>query len=636
MAKHSKKKGKKKKKKKSNKGRPTFPFLAILITITLTTFITFSPALDADFVYWDDDVNVYENPNVEALTAENIKNIFTEDVIGNYNPLPILTFAIENSMFGMDPYYFHFNNILLHILGCVFIYFIGFKMGLNRWAALLLSLLFAIHPMRTESVVWITERKDVLFGLFYWASLLLYVNYKRKGKTSYYWFALLIFPLALLSKIQAVALPLSMLCIDYFMDKKINWKQVISKWPFFLLSLITGLMGIYFLSEAGSLNQDTGRELFNIGERIIIGAYSYMIYLYKLIIPYPMSPMYPYPSSLVWAHYTIGAMIIPFLAALYVLWKKNYYAWVFGILFFTVNVIFVLQVVGAGQGYLADRFTYIGYFGFFFVAAYYFEKYGGIKNVRTLAITVIILLVYIFMAYQQSQIWKNSETMWTKVIQHEDKTTLPFRNRGNYYRDNQMTEKALKDYSKSIQLDPEQDEAYNSRGRLYFQQNQLRKALADYNKAIEMNPNKVEYYSNRGATYARLNQVNKAMQDLNKAIEMDPPHIPAYLNRALLYDVLNQPLKAMKDLEVYVNYNPNQHDLWYNIGYFAAQAGQDQKAVEALNRAIQLNGTKGEYYQLRAKMNIRLGNLSQARQDAQSAAQYGTPLEPSWQQQLNQ
>lgn len=624
-----------KKKRISRSKRKSFPLLLLIVILLAAGFIAFSPAFDADFVYWDDDVNVYENPNVSDLNLENVKKIFTEDVIGNYNPLPILTFAIENEIVGLNPFYFHLNNIILHVLGCLLVYFIGFKMGLNRWSALLLSLLFAIHPMRVESVVWITERKDVLFGLFYWLSIFFYLDYRKKDRKSFYYLALLIFPLALLSKIQAVALPLSLICIDYYLDKGFSRKKIISLWPFFLLSLITGLAGIYFLSAQGSLNQ-VSEELFGFGERIVIGAYSYMVYLYKLLIPYPMSPLYPYPSSLTWLHYSVALLLLPYLGLLYWLWKKQYHIWTFGLLFFSVNVVFVLQVVGAGQGFLADRFTYIGYFGFFFIAAAYFQKFKGWKTTSVLSLTAIILAVYMYTSYAQSKIWKNSETMWTKVLQHHDKTPLPFRNRGNYYRDRQMSEQALVDYSEAIRLDPDQHETYNSRGRLYFQIGELQKALQDYNKAIAQKPDKAEYYSNRGATYARLGQYDQAMQDLNKALALSPPHAEAYLNRAILYDVQGQPGKAMKDLESYLQTTPGSHDLWYNLAYFAARANENKKALDALNKAIQLDQNQGTYYQLRAKVHFLLGNKSQAKQDAAKASQYGTPLEPSWQQRIDQ
>ena len=152
--------------------------------------------------------------------------------------------------------------------------------------------------------------------------------------------------------------------------------------------------------------------------------------------------------------------------------------------------------------------------------------------------------------------------------------------------------------------------------------------------AINLNPNKAEYYSNRGATYARMQRYQEGLEDLNKAIQLDPGHQEAYLNRAILYDVMGAPQQAITDLEYYMeNQQPND-ELYYNLGYFAARANQFPKALSALNNAIKLNPNKGMYYQLRAKVHIQMGNMQNARQDADLAAQYGTPLENSWYQRI--
>ena len=140
-----------------------FPIIGIL----LFTIACFWTSIDNDFVYWDDDRNIMENPLVSTFSSSNFwantKDIFTTDVIGNYNPLSIFTFGLENMFFGIDqPIYWHLDNLLLHLICVFFVYRIGILFGLNVWGASLMTLLFAIHPMRVESVAWITERKDVL------------------------------------------------------------------------------------------------------------------------------------------------------------------------------------------------------------------------------------------------------------------------------------------------------------------------------------------------------------------------------------------------------------------------------------------------------------------------------------------
>ncbi len=623
--KRKKKKGVTKKKKKNS-----LPFWAVAGIIALVVIFSYSPIWDADFVYWDDDVNVYENQDIQSLSGQNIKNIFTRSIIGNYNPLPILTFAIEHAIYGMDPQKMHFTNLMLHAIACLLVFFVSRRLKLSPTIALFVALLFALHPMRVESVAWITERKDVLLACFFWLSFLLYLkSYKDK---KYFWYALLIFPLALLSKIQAVSLPLAFLCADYLMKKRLSWQDVISKWPFFLLSLITGVSGLYFLADAGSLNPGTTQDIFQWYERPIIGAFSYMVYLYKLIIPYPMSPLYPFPDGLKTIHYLVATAFLPLLPLWYWLWKTKRKTALFAFAFFTVNVIFLLQVVGAGQGFIADRFTYIGYFGFFFWAGTIFQKYRNHNLARAIALS--LLIIYSVWTAQQAKIWQNSETMWSHVLDIYPNSPLALGNRGNYYRDNNISQKAMSDYTKAIQSDETRHATYNSRAKLYFNSGKLDLALKDYNKAIELEPNNGEYYSNRGATHARLQNFKQALEDLNKGIELDPNHLSAYTNRAAVFDQLGKFEQSRKDLATYLQYRPNDHNMWYNYGLSSMRVNDLQEALKAANQALKLNPDNGDYYKFRAKVHISLNQFQQARQDANTAAQYGKPLESSWQQKL--
>jgi tetratricopeptide (TPR) repeat protein len=622
---------KKKNKKRQKNTKPAYSrWIKPLLIISASIFLAYFPVWDADFVYWDDDVNVYENQNVQSLSAESIKRIFSTPIIGNYNPLPILSFAIEHAIFGMDPSVMHITNLLLHVLSCLLVYFISLRLKLSETAALIVALLFALHPMRVESVAWITERKDVLFAVFFWLSFLFYLkSYKQKR---YFYYALMIFPLALLSKIQAVSLPLALLCADYILKKKFKIQYIVQKWPFFLLSLITGIAGIYFLKSQGSLNPDQTQELFSWAERPVIGAYSFMIYLYKLVFPYPMSPLYPYPAGLSAVHYLVAGGILPVAGFIYYLWSKNYKTAVFSFAFFIVNVIFVLQVVGAGQGFIADRFTYIGYFGFFFWAGSWFQNQKN--KTQVLGLSAFILFLFAIWTFQQAKVWKNSDTMWSHVLQYYPNSPLALGNRGNYYRDQGNAQKAEADYSKAIQADATRHATYNSRAKLYFNQGKLQQALQDYNQAIKHNPDRGEYYGNRGATYARLNRFNQALEDLNKAIQLDPNHAASYLNRGAVNDQLGNIKAAQSDLKTYLSYNPNQANIWYNYALTSLRLNDSNEALTGVNQAIQLNPNSGEYYKLRAKVYIQRNQISQARQDASTAAQMGTPLEPNWQQRL--
>lgn len=601
----------------------------------LITFLCFTSALNNEFVNWDDDRNFYENQLVTSITKDNFwdntKEIFQSQVIGNYNPLTIWTFALEKYFFGFEqPFYWHLNNVLLHLL-CVFLVFrIAVFLGLKWQGALITALLFGIHPMRVESVAWVTERKDVLFGVFYLAAMLQYIKYKLDGKSIRWIWLTSFFILSLFSKIQAVSLPLSLLAIDYFMDREWNWKNVFNKIPLFGLSLFFGIYGMIQLRSFGSLSVVEDTTNFSLVQRLFVGSFSFVMYLIKLVVPFRMSPLYPYPNYFP-AYFYPTMLILPVtLWVLYKSYMNQFKAVFFGISFFIVNIVFLLQILGAGQGYLADRFTYISYLGLFFIAGYYFEvliRQKTTYNKFIVGIAGLYLVILGAMTFQQNKIWKDSGTLWTHVLKYYNKTTLPFGNRANFYRDKGMYKEALADYNATISMKDDQPQAYNSRAKLYFTlaktQDTLLLALNDYNKAIQYAPDDGEFHANRGATYARLGDLDKAMADFNRAIELKPDHAVGYLNRSVIYNNMGNIEMALKDIDSYLGLNPYNADIWYEKGRALRLLNRAQEAIPAYDQAIRINSRNGLYYYEKSRTHAGLNQLNEAKASLQNAINLG-------------
>lgn len=607
-----------------------------LIGILALTFVAFIPALTNDFVNWDDDYNLGNNNNTALLTWDNIVNIFKEPVIGNYNPLPILTFAIERSIFGLDPTIYHVNNVLLHLVCVFFIYRIFRSLNLTTLAAAAGSLLFGIHPMRVESVAWVTERKDVLFGAFFLSALWLYIHYVKSGYAKKYFYAALgLFFFSLLAKIQAVSLPLTMLLVDYYFRRPLNFKLVLEKWAFFTFSLLIGLVGIYFLKDQGSINDATTYTLF---QRLMIGGYSLGVYLIKFIFPYEMSPLYPYPAILPWQVYLGPIAVVAILGFSYIAYKKDWRPYLFGSLFFLFNIMFVLQVVGAGQGFLADRFTYIPYIGLMFMMVYAGQSLMK-DNQRTGKLAIYgfggLMVLFFVMTWQQNKVWTDSDTLWTHVLKHEDKTSLPYRNRANYRRDQGRTEEALADYNSAITLKPDAA-LYNSRAKLYFNLKQYQQSLDDYNRAIAMDSTEGEFYINRGAVFALSNDLPRALEDFNKGLKLDPDHANGYKNRSLIYQSFGQWANAESDISAYLKMHPEDADLWYERGRIRNVLNKPKEGLPDLDRAIQLNNKQGLYYYEKMKCLLLLGQKDQARQLQPIIQQFGIVVEPEVAAKLNE
>lgn len=630
----------------SNKqdNQPRWPVFIVLGV----TFICFLTAIHHKFVNWDDDRNFYENALITSITKDNFwantKSIFTTGVIGNYNPLTIWTFAIEKIQFGLDdPASWHLNNVLLHLI-CVFlVYRLVILLGVGWRGAALTALLFGIHPMRVESVAWVTERKDVLFSAFYLAALIQYIKYKHDLKTIRWIWIVVFFILSLFSKIQAVSLPLSMLAIDYLIDK--NWtldqlkKRILQKVPLLILSFVFGIIGIYMLNHFGSLSTNDDLTNFNFIQRIFLGAFSFIVYLVKAIVPFRLSPLYPYPAHFPWYFYPSILIAPSIIYLLYKAYVREQKVLVFGIVFFIVNIIFLLQILGAGQGYLADRFTYMAYLGLFFIAGYYFDKWmtqDTFQPAILWSVSVITMLMYGYMTIGQNKIWENSETLWSHVLKYYTQTTLPYGNRANYYREQKMYPQALSDYTSSLKLKEHQPQVYNSRGRLYFEaakgRDTLLLALNDYNKAIEYLPKDGEFRINRGATYARLGDIDNAIADFNEGLKLKPDHAVGYLNRSIMHHNNGRVDLALQDIESYLKLIPGNGDLWYEKGRALNMLKRPREALTAYTEALRHPlGNPGLVFYERSKTYYLLKRINEAKADLQKAIEYKfSGIEPSY------
>lgn len=599
-------------------------FLAVIL---LVTFAVFSPALKNDFVNWDDGENISDNPNVTELNAAGIKGMFSTSITGGYTPLTTLSFATEIHFFGMKPAVFHFNNILLHVLCTLLVFIFLRSLGMSLFISLAAALLFGIHPMRVESVAWISERKDVLYSLFFLLSMISYIKYYSGKKVVFYFLALLAFVFALLTKIQAVSLPLILLLIDYYLDGKFRFKQIPDKIPFFLLSLATGIAGILILSHDGEL--DAG-STFPLIQRVFIGTFSLCMYVVKSVVPFQLSAIYPYPEKLTILHYA-SPLVVLLLA--FLIYKSGKYRkeLVFGSLFFLFNVVFVLQIVGAGQALMADRFTYLGYIGLFFIMAWAVNfLFTGQRKPYVVIAGILYLGALGVLTWNRTQVWKNSGTLFADVISKYPQSSIAHNNLGLYYRDQNQNESAIQSFNRAIAINPAGYLSYSNRGEAYFNDGEIDKALADMNRAIQLKPDYTSALSNRGAIHGARKEFSLALTDLDKAISLDSRNLKAYTNRALVYYSTGDFEKASRDITTYLSIKPDNPDLHNLRGLCFGRLNKFQEAMSDFSRAILLKPNMGAYYQNRSSLLYRMGDKNGALRDIRKAQELGAKVNPDF------
>ncbi len=595
--------------------------------ILLATFSFFSPVLKNDFVNWDDGINVTENKNVNELDLQSVKEVFTHTVVGSYTPLTTLSFAVENHFSGLTPWVYHLNNLLLHLLCTLLVFIFLRQLGASLFVAFVATLLFGIHPMRVESVAWVSERKDVLYGLFYLLSLVFYISFHRTKKQAFYLLALVAFILALLSKIQAVTLPLILLLIDYFLEGKFRPRQLLNKIPFFILSLLTGIAGVYLLGKQGTLETHTVLPFF---QRFFIGTYTLCAYMYKSYSPTDLSAIYPSPEKLTWLFYG-SPLVIIMLAINIFKYGRHTKEVIFGSLFFFFNVMFMLQIVGAGTAFLADRFTYLAYIGLFFILAWALEfLYKSRWKVPLIVAGVIYLSVLGYSTWNRTQVWKNSETLFTDVIKRYPNSSMANNNLGIYYRDHNQNQKAIEAYSKAISANPSGFLGFSNRGELYFQLGQLDQALSDINAALRLKPDYSLGLSNRGVIWGSMKKFDQALTDLDKAISIDPNNLKAYSNRSLAHYSMGNFDKASQDASTFLKTNPDDANILNHRGLCYDQMNRNQEAVTDFNRAIQLKPNNGIYIQNRSYLLAKMGDLKGALKDILKARDLGIKVNQAY------
>jgi len=536
--------------------------LVIFLVLIITAFV-FSGSLKLDWTNWDDDLYIYGNRLVKEGT---LKEIFTTPADYNtYNPLVIVSFALEWKLVNVRPFLYHLDNLLLHLFCTALVLLLCRRMGLSIWWSGFAALLFGIHPLRVESVAWITERKDLLYALFYLAALLTYIRYIVSGKSGQLVLTFIFFTLSLLSKGQAVTLPLVMVLLDWYFTRKICLKVILEKAVFFAGSLASGLLGMTFFFKNIYLTTDSKAivNAFSFLEQIILGGYAYTVYILKSVFPYATSALYPTPTALNVEHWAGAAMAaIIFISAL-ALWRKQRFI-TFGLLFFTFNIFLLLMPFLANESaFLNDHYTYIAYIGLFFVIAMGMQQLAEKTSLYRLmapGLAIVLMVSFCALTMKYIPIWKNSETLWTDVIEkYPRKIAIAYLNRGHYFYINNQSDKALDDFNAAIDVNPEYPPAYLDRSSIYLDRNDVEKVLQDYNRYLGFlppfyingnapHPLVSDVLGNRGVMYSKRGLHEKALVDFDLAIRLKPFNPINYLNRANTYYNLGRIAEAKQDV----------------------------------------------------------------------------------------
>jgi len=568
-----------------------------LLGVLVITGICLFPMLNNEFTNWDDEFYIINN---QLLRGPDWKGIFSEQVLGNYHPLTILSYAFNYAVSGLNPFSYLLVNYLFHIVNTLLVfYFIWNISGKNKFIAAFVALIFGVHPMHVESVAWIAERKDMLYTFFFLLSLIQYWRFLSDGKKSHFWICFVFFVLSLLSKPAAIVLPFVLLLLDHWKGRSITFKVITEKIPFYLLSFLFGIITVKIQSPTAMADL----QVFTIADRLFFACYVLMIYFIRFFIPQPLSAFHPFPASgnLGWPVLISPLFVVAMLAILWFL-RKNKVV-VFGILFYVINLLLVLQIISIGLTIVSERYTYVPYIGLAFMIAMLVSRIRVVSTKAILAAAAIFIVVMGIIAYQRTQVWKNSGTLWTDALKTYPKDPYARTNRANYL--------------SRLASRPDQKPFADSIYKLAYE---------DCAIALSMKPNHVPALEFRALLNLDRKQIKEAFADANALIRLKPDSKIAYDVRASCYSSMNEPAKALADYDKCILLNPDDHRSYNNRGTILMNSLQ--KANEALSeftKAISINPL-GHYYLNRSFCYYKLGNMQKAKEDALIATQKGTAV----------
>ena len=589
-----------------------YGLIGSILALTLGLYVN---SLTHDFVNWDDNAYVTENPAIRDFSAGGMTALFLRTFQTAELSFTIFSFALDYHLWKLNPFPYHLENLLLHLLNVMLVFLVVRSLTRRSDLALLTTLLFAIHPFRVESVAWVTQRKDVLYAGFYLSGLLGYLAYIRNHRQRRYLIlAILLFIGALLSKDAALTFLFALVLIDYYRVRPFSAQIIFEKLPFALLTTLR-LWNHYLMPHTveplimPGIKAAVAGDLtlgFHLLDRVFLGCYALAWYILGLFAPIHLAVIHPFPvknGNFLPLQYYASPVFLLFVWIVLVLFFKHSRSRkdiVFGGMFFLIMISISLHIVPiGGVSLVAERYAYLASIGFCFLVSQTIAHVLSNRSPSTSQIKpyVIALLVLYCMflsiaTYQRIGIWKNSTTLWTDEIDKHPEVAISYNSRGYVKEQSGDYEGALEDYNTALARHPDYVEAHINRGNVRDKLGDYQGALEDFNDVLALSPRNPNVYNNRGVMKGILGEYHAAIDDFNQAIALDPENANAYINRGNAHAKTGNETQALADFSHAISLNPDLTEAYYNraILYIKSrqcpQALRDMEHMHTLGRQI--------------------------------------------------
>ena len=577
----------------------------VCLLLAVVTLALYNPVNRHPFVNYDDDRYVTDNRHVrQGLTADTFVWALSSTEVANWHPLTWMSHALDYSLFHLNPAGHHFTSVLLHAVNVILLFLLFMWATGRTGPSLFVAALFAAHPMNVESVAWIAERKNVLCTLFFLLALWAYGWYARRPNWKRYTAVAALFVAALAAKAMVITLPFVLLLLDYWPLNRVatpdgesdampafSWPRLaLEKLPLLFVSAVVGVVTIQAQQAAGAVRSTTQ---FSFGVRLADAIYAYAMYLWKMIWPARLAPLYPHPGDSLAPWQVAAAALILIAITAFVLRLRHLRYLLVGWFWFLGILVPVIGLVQIGDAAMADRYAYIPLIGIFVMIAF---GLAGWAEQRKLGLwpaipALVVILALVLTTHRQIGYWQSSYDLWSHALAVTDNNFIAEDNLGGALILEGKEEEAHPHFEAAARINPRDPMSRSNLGTYFQTHNQIREAVAEYQAAISLTSDPgllAQTYVNLGAAQRTLGEDEAARQDFEQSLRLNPKQFNAWLGLGLLAEKQGNLQEAVSDLSRSVELHPSAQG-YFELGRALALAGRIPEALDAYQQALNLS-----------------------------------------------
>jgi protein O-mannosyl-transferase len=577
--------------------------LGVCVLLAVITIAVFGRTVSFGFVNYDDNFYVYDSPAVvNGLTSDGVARALTQGSLGFWDPLTTLSHMLDCQLYGLNAGGHHLTNVLLHTASVVLLFLVLRKLTGATWRSAFVAALFAIHPLRAESVAWVTERKDVLSGFFFMLTLGAYARYvEGPPKLSRYLVVVACFVMGLMSKVMLVTVPVVLLVLDYWPLGRcpksgddttgMSWTRLlVEKIPLFALSAAAAVVNILTQKSSGTLSTLASSPM---GLRLENAVVSVATYIWQMFWPVRLAALYPFPlHGLPMGLVVVSILVVAGISAAVISCRRARPYLLAGWLWYLVMLLPVTGLIQAGPQAHADRYTYLPQIGLYFALAWlagswvaarprYIPLAGGLAGA--------VIGVLAVCAFNQASYWRDSETLWRRDLACAADNALARNDLGLAIMNEGRRPEAMDEFHRALALQPDYFEAHNNLGLALVGGGQMEDAMGEFRQAIQAQPGRASAHNNLGSALLDSGQVDQALAEFQEAIKLSPDYAQAHNNLSRVLVRLGRLDEAIAELQTALKLQPGLADAHFNLGNAFMLERRAAEAMEQYQMAVKLD-----------------------------------------------